>query len=879
MSKLDTGIRWIVAQEGSRRSYAVPVAFHRLDLLRFLYVDIWCRGGSALLKGGPPALRALANRFHSEIPRDRVVSFSPSAITRKAAQHLRSGAIAREELGHFYCDYGEWFGSRVEKHLRSVDLEPDQDLFFGFDTNCLEVIEMLRKRKVTSIVAQVDPARVEEDLVLAEAERWPNWERTPGRMPQRYWDRLKAEWNAADLVGVNSEWSKEALIRQGVHSDKIFVVPIGIDLKKTKKAEDRGDRGGRALRVLWLGSVILRKGIQYLVEAARLLMNTGIEFLIAGEIGIAPRVVASFPSNMKMLGQLTRDKVAALYSEADVFVLPTLSDGFAVTQLEAMTHGLPVVITPNCGRVVTDGVDGFVIPPRNGEALAEALARFHHDRDLLREMSRQAQLSVRKFSLPENALAINSAVLAYRQRSMRHLQDPGGRSPSPNELPGRPAAQAVQGQPFPFTISNLEKPFRRPPKAVVCFAGSRDHYQLALALEEAGLLEKLVTDLYWKPNQVSFGPKIGRWFPKLLARHVRGISPDQVVTPAGAMLDRLLMNTTLASEDRQIRLDRALGRRARDEAWRSQSALFSYSYYAGAAFAPGRRQSPMRFLFQLHPHPAAVRKILQEEMVRVPKFAASLRWEHEIGAPETHFKSLCAESELANGWVVASSFTAGTLVDRGIPRSEIHVVPYGVDAKAYPCRDSAPRKGDPFRVIWVGSMTQRKGLSYFLEAVSSLPQQNLEILICGHHAVDRAVIEGYGIQSVRVLQGLPTEALTRLLRSCDLLALPSLVEGFAHVILEAMSSGLPVLTTPSTCAPDVLENGVHGFIVPIRDPGAIARNIMWGRSHRLELYQMGLAAATQASAFTWERFRKGIVKAYGQMVESRPLPAEAMTRN
>jgi len=404
----------------------------------------------------------------------------------------------------------------------------------------------------------------------------------------------------------------------------------------------------------------------------------------------------------------------------------------------------------------------------------------------------------------------------------------------------------------------------------VSFAGSRDHYQLAGALQGAGLLEKLVTDLYWDPEVTPFRAKLTKRFPKLMARHCPGIPGRRVMTPMRAMADGLLMRTALATKERQIRLDRFLGHAARDLAWRSQSALFSYSYYAASAFEPGACRPQMRFLFQLHPHPAVVREILQAELVRAPQFAGSLKWEHEIGAPEAHFKSLCQEAHLANGWVVASSYTAKTLADQGIPRSEIHVVPYGVETRDYPCRDFAPRAEDPFRIIWIGSMTQRKGLSYFLEAMGSLPQDNLEVLICGHHAVDRPLINKFGIRSVRAYKSLPTSKLTHLLRTCDLFVLPSLVEGFAHVILEAMSSGVPVLTTRSTCAPDVLEDGVHGFLVPIRDPAAIANRVIWGRQHRMELYQMGQAAAAQARTFTWDRFRKGVVHAYTEMVGMCP---------
>ncbi len=156
------------------------------------------------------------------------------------------------------------------------------------------------------------------------------------------------------------------------------------------------------------------------------------------------------------------------------------------------------------------------------------------------------------------------------------------------------------------------------------------------------------------------------------------------------MLDSALTRTPLDSRARQIRLDRAIGRRGRREAMRRQSALFSYSYYAAEAFAEGAGRPPFRFLFQLHPHPATVRKILLDEIQRQPRFSASLKWENELGAPEDHFQRLCSESRLANGWVVASSYTAATLAENGVPRDQIHVVPYGVDFTLFPCRTKVP---------------------------------------------------------------------------------------------------------------------------------------------------------------------------------------------
>ncbi|MGO8697758.1 MAG: glycosyltransferase family 4 protein [Limisphaerales bacterium] len=408
-----TSFNWIVAQEGSRQTYAVPVSFQRLGALKLLYVDIWCRWGRSLLRRGPAAARALATRFNVEIPLDRVVSFTRVATLWRAAQNLRTKKLSRTEMSVQYCRFGRWYALQMRRHLRQVEIDPERDCFFGFNSNCLEAMETLKQRGVFTVLDQVDPGLVEENIVLEEAERWPSWEGIPGRMSQDYWDRVKAEWAAADLVLVNSNWSREALTRQGVPFEKIIVVPLAIDLRKEHMLKAIHPEG--PLKVLWLGSVILRKGIQYLVEAARKLERQKVEFLLAGPLGISEHAVRSFPGNVKVIGRVTRDQLGDCYRQAHLFVLPTLSDGFAVTQLEAMAHGLPVVTTPNCGNVVTEGVDGFIVPARDSQALADAIARLDACRPLLAEMSHNALQTVRRFDLPSNAKLIDALVLERRR--------------------------------------------------------------------------------------------------------------------------------------------------------------------------------------------------------------------------------------------------------------------------------------------------------------------------------------------------------------------------------------------------------------------------------------------------------------------------------
>ncbi len=412
-------MRWLVAQEGSRQTYGVPLSLHKLGLLRMLYTDVWCRHGRSIWRRGTAGTRAFATRYNPGIPSENVLSFNSRAVAWRAWYHFRRNSMSPEEQAELFIRYGSWFACRVSEEISRFSLDRDLDCYFGFNTNCLETLEMLKEKGITTVVDQIDPARVEEEMIFEESKRWPGWEKIPGRLPEAYWKRLKDEWDLADIILVNSEWSRLALVKQGVKSEKIIVVPLAIDLHHEHEGQPLNPEG--PMKVIWLGSVILRKGIQYLVEAARLLEHENIEFLLAGPMGISEEVVAGFPSNIKILGRVTRDQLGEVYRKGHAFVLPTLSDGFAITQLEAMSHGLPVVVTPNCGRVVQDGVNGFIVPPRDGVALAKAISRLDADRKLLLEMSRRALETIKCYDLPSNGRMIDAEVTRFREKWQSNL--------------------------------------------------------------------------------------------------------------------------------------------------------------------------------------------------------------------------------------------------------------------------------------------------------------------------------------------------------------------------------------------------------------------------------------------------------------------------
>lgn len=407
-------LNWTVAQLGAREHYAVPRAFHGRGRLRRLYTDAWCRYGTTILHRGPQRLRALTSRFHPAIPADKVVSFTLSTLAREAKVAMRRSDRSVGALYAHFIEEGAAFAERVARSLSRCPLDPARDAFFGFKSTSLEALHWAQGRGMLSIVDQTDAGRVHEDLLLKEIAAWPGWQDMPGRIPEEYYDRCRREWDVASLILVNSDWARRAVIAQGGPADKIIVVPLAYESPAAAPPEREDQMSGRPLTVLFLGSVNLMKGIQYLVGAARALTNSSVRVVVAGPLGISRDAVASAPENISFIGRVTRDRAADVYRSADVFVFPTLSDGFGLTQLEAMSHGLPVITTPNCGDVVTPEVDGLIIPAADTAALAAAIARLDGDRRLLSAMSRNAVAKSRQFTLERYAATIESAVDSRR---------------------------------------------------------------------------------------------------------------------------------------------------------------------------------------------------------------------------------------------------------------------------------------------------------------------------------------------------------------------------------------------------------------------------------------------------------------------------------
>jgi glycosyltransferase involved in cell wall biosynthesis len=412
---------------GGREHYAIPRALHATGDLRLCLTEFYAGNLTRALgrRFSAKPIRALAARNHADLPTGVVKSWNLRSLGWEATlRRMARQGVTERYLG--YCEVGKRFTEAAIRYLRALPDLPEDGLFFGYDTASLEIMEFLKQRGFHCVLDQIDPCRVEVELVKAEQKLWPGWEDSVLDVPEEFYARHQQEWALADRVMVNSDWSRQALVQQGVPPEKLVVVPLCYEREKRPgdEAETRSEitRQSRSfkrdpLRVLFLGQVMLRKGIQYLMEAARLMQSENVRFDVVGPIHVSAKAVADAPPNLVFHGRATRDRITDWYRRADVFVLPTLSDGFAITQIEAMAHGLPVISTPNCGAVVAAGVDGFVVPPRDSEALANAIRRYLENPDLWGSQGRAALNKSGQFSLSSVAEHLRNIKCDIRSNS------------------------------------------------------------------------------------------------------------------------------------------------------------------------------------------------------------------------------------------------------------------------------------------------------------------------------------------------------------------------------------------------------------------------------------------------------------------------------
>jgi hypothetical protein len=293
--------------------------------------------------------------------------------------------------------------------------------------------------------------------------------------------------------------------------------------------------------------------------------------------------------------------------------------------------------------------------------------------------------------------------------------------------------------------------------------------------------------------------------------------------------------------------------------WKRRNGLTCVHAYEDGALATLRR-ARQEGLLASYDLPIAYwetsRRLLEAEAERWPEWEPTL-----VGTRDSEEKLERKTEEIQEAQVVVcpSQFVLDSIPDALRAGRRCVVAKFG----SPPVDPSLPRKprqpGDALRVLFAGSLSQRKGLADLFQAMNLLDRRDVELIVMGSPLADMAFYRrqfpGFRYEAPR-----PHEEVLRLMKTCDVFCLPSIVEGRALVQQEAMSCGLPLIVTRNAGAEDLIEEGRTGFLVPPGRPEEIARRIHWFADHTDQLEGMGKAAALKASELTWAGYAHCVIE-------------------
>ena len=285
-------------------------------------------------------------------------------------------------------------------------------------------------------------------------------------------------------------------------------------------------------------------------------------------------------------------------------------------------------------------------------------------------------------------------------------------------------------------------------------------------------------------------------------------------------------------------------------------SLVDVAIVATGTGLPAFRQAPARVLRCLD-YPTAnwdiAREMLSEEVRLKPDFAGTIQG---ISIPARTRALQHQEIDAADVILIGSEFARQTFIGAGIAPGRILVAPYGVDTELFTPGPDRDTSANPFTAIFVGSIGQGKGISYLLDAWEAFSNSSggktARLVLVGSFVGDPAPVPKRAAL-IEYLPHRPRTELPAIYRAASVLILPSILEGLGLVVLEAMASGVPCIVTPNGPG-EVVRDGVDGFVVPIRDSGAIADRL--GRlAQDPELLQcMSHSARARALEYTWDTY-------------------------
>ncbi|MGD9855316.1 MAG: glycosyltransferase family 4 protein [Planctomycetaceae bacterium] len=422
-------------------------------------------------------------------------------------------------------------------------------------------------------------------------------------------------------------------------------------------------------------------------------------------------------------------------------------------------------------------------------------------------------------------------------------------------------------------MADVTGPLARPPsiaepRVLVAQLGARRHYLVPVMFHRRGLLEQFITDLYVPGGRRERALRgMSSVIPVGGLRRLAGRSdiglPSQIVTTFSTFGLEYKLRTTLATRRGRVTeawlwAGREFGRRVTHLDWGRAQAVYAYSSAALEIFETAKQQGRLCVL----DHATAPKRF--EDALTARQAARYEGWARNPPRPDALVDEFAdrqnRETELADVIICGSTFVKNAVEAESGQGHKAVVVPLGMRSLPTGVSPKPAINGRPLRILFVGDEAIRKGIGDLCRAVELFGTQRCEVRVAGN--ID---LSDFGRQQASrtadLLGPVPRQEMRRQYEWADVCLLPSVSDTFGLVILEAMSLGVPVITTPNTGGADVIADGENGFIVPVMSPEDIAAKLDTLDAERGLLAEFSRKAIARSSEFNLQRYGDDLIAA------------------
>jgi glycosyltransferase involved in cell wall biosynthesis len=408
-------MKYVVTQLGARMHYAVPSILENAGMLETFYTDIAASDVSTL-KYLPKAL----TRRIGGLSRLAGRSVNPAVLARTQTFPLLGVDYAlRLRLLKDPSKVFLWAAKEFAQRVIKLGFG-GANAVYAFNSAALEIMTEAKKRGLRTILEQtIAPKRTERAILSCEREYYAAWEPNYEARTQSlsaFEEKEDQEAVLADQIICGSEFVKRAIEENGPHGGKCTVVPYGFDIQDPNVIPKCKPPKNGKLKVLFMGAVCLRKGAHYVAQAAAKTEKIA-TFSMVGPLQLSTFGGAEVSKTVKLVGPIPRREAQSYLQQSDIFLLPSLCEGSATVCYEALAAGLPIITTENAGSVVRDGVEGYIVPLRDANAIVERIERLARDRDLLHQMSQNSRTRSTEFTTAEYGKRLLRALEARSETS------------------------------------------------------------------------------------------------------------------------------------------------------------------------------------------------------------------------------------------------------------------------------------------------------------------------------------------------------------------------------------------------------------------------------------------------------------------------------